>query len=85
MTGTSPPAESPFELARRLLGYGVQEAVAMARADGIEEGYIRAAAVDVAALLMKFSESAKAGPPAPPFKVVHAREYQLRFRFRDSA
>ncbi len=78
MTGTSPPAEQPWEKARRLLGYGVSEAVKMARDEGIEESAIRTAAVDVAALLTKFSEGAKASLARPKLRVVRPPSTQLR-------
>ncbi len=81
MTSTSPPAdEQPWEKARRLLGYGVSEAVKMAREEGIEESAIQAAAVDVAALLTKFSEGKASPSPAPAvprLRVVYPPAFQL--------
>ena len=64
MTGTSPPVEEPWEMARRILGYGISEAIAMARTEGIGEPDIKAAAKHASALLLKFSKGPKPPPPA---------------------
>lgn len=82
MTGTSPPfAETAFEKARRILGLGVQEAIAYATDQGLEMADIKAAALEVSDLLLKFGTVPKPAPPALKLKVVRAPKTQLRLPF----
>ncbi len=77
MNSTSPPAESPCEFARRILYYGLDEAVKMARAKGVRESDIKAAAATVAKLLMMYSAIKPASPP-PKLRLVRPPSTQLR-------
>jgi len=85
MTSTSPPVVEAVEKARRILGLGIQEAVAYATDRGIEMATIKAAALDVGAFLLKFAATAPKAPPSRPrLKVVRAPETQLRLPLEHS-
>ncbi len=79
MTGSDLMVEGPFEQARRILGIGVQEAIAYAKAQNLEMAVIKKAALDVGALMLKFGTP----PSSPKFKVFRGDEIQGRLPFRD--
>jgi len=69
-----------YDWARRFLTLGIQEAVKLADEVGIEMTAIKAAAVDVAAFLHKWSKI-PAPSPSAELKLVYPAATQLRLPF----
>ncbi len=73
-------ADPDYNRARRFITLGVQEGVNLAVEAGLEITACKAAAVDVAAFLIKWSKL-PVPDPTPELKVVRATERQLRLPF----